>query len=465
MAKLMPNLTNRPATNPADPRRQDARPDERPDERIAKPGSRRLGRHFTQRGIALIAVAVAMAVAGVIVTEFSTSTNVDMFAASNIEADMKAHFLARSGVNLAQLVVKVQTDVVDGLNQQLKTDIQLGDYVGLLMGAFGGSKEEVESLAALIGGFQADNIKGLGVPEGSFDVTITTDDGKINLNCAGDRTGNAQKTLIPKLKALFYFDAYDPIFQNEDAEGWRRNRNQQIESFLDYVDPDRVKYDADNEQISSAPEDYGYESLSDKYEAKNNYMDTVGEIKLIRGVDDRLWSLFGNNFTVYGGCKENLGAISDPKQLASIIFLAAKNPEDPVLRDPQKLWALAKYVADARSMGMFFASTDDFLTFVKDPLGGLAGLAGMLGGDLGNPADVLASQTGGVQIEGVELDKAKLDSIVTAGARRTYRIEALATYGNLSKRIVGVWDKDVTKQNMRDPNGDRKGAWVFWREE
>lgn len=430
-------------------------------------------RYFTQQGVALIAVAVAMFILGVIVTEFSTNTNVDMFAAKNAEADMQAHFLARSAMNLGQLVVRVQTDVVDGISKQTGFDIQIGDFVGMFIGAFGGSKEELADMGELMPGVRADSIEGLGVPEGTFDVVITTDDGKINLNCAGDRTGNTQSTLVPKLQALFYFDAYDPIFQSEDAEGWRRDRNQQIEALIDYVDPDRVKYDAANMRIGGGPEDYGYESLSDKYEAKNNYLDSVGELQQVRGVDDTFWSLFGSNFTVYGGCKENLSAIADAKQLAAILFLAAKNQEDPVLRDPQKLWALAQYVAKLKSMGVLtsslFSSTQAFADLVKDPTGGLGGLASGLG--LGSAGEALASQigqsAGAAPVEGLELDKTKLDQIVAAGPRRTYRIEATATYGNLTKRIVGVWDKDVTRQNVRDntTGGDRKGAWVFWREE
>src|SRR5207244_909346 len=102
--------------------------------------------------------------------------------------------------------------------------------------------------------------------------------------------------------------------------------------------------------------------LKDNYWPKNNQLDTVGELRLVRGVDDRLWSLFGNTFTVYGGCKTNLSAVTDPKLIASIIYLARDDSEaqNPVLSNPDLLWALASIVVKAHSLGFVFTSTDEF---------------------------------------------------------------------------------------------------------
>jgi type II secretory pathway component PulK len=426
------------------------------------------GRHFTQRGMALMAITMALALTAVVVTEFSTNTTVDMRAAMNIEHDMQAHFLARSAMNLSELVIRVQSDLVDGLNKQLKMDIQIAEYTGLFMGAFGGDKDEVESVAALLGAGGAGEIKGLGVPAGSFDIQITTDDGKINLNCANRGAAGAEaKTLAVKLQSLFYAEAYNPIFENENADGYRRDRNLQVEAIIDYIDRDQTRFDAATGTASSgAPEDYGYDGLDDGYKPRNYYLDSVGEIKLVRGIDDTFWNLFGNNFTIYGDCQENLTAITDPKQLVSIIALAAKNPDDPVLRDPQKIWNLALLVVKAREVGFYFSDIEQFRKFVTDPMGTLEGLGvdpSMVPAFLNLPS--------AEPIEGVELDATKLKEVVKTGARRTYRVEATATYDRLQKRIVGVWDTNVTRQNTRSMGagttlgGGNRGAWVFWREE
>lgn len=435
---------------------------------VAGAAEHRSRSHRDQRGVALIAVIVALVLTGVVVAEFSTNTTVDMQAALNAEADMQAHFLARSAMNLSELVIRLQTDVVDKLNAQWKMDIQVAEFTNFFIGAFGGSQEEVEDIVAMLGGIRGGELKGLGLPGGSFDVQISTDDGKINLNCANRGGAGAEaQTVAIKLQALFYSQAYDPIFQYEDADGWRRDRDEQVEAIIDYIDRDTTRFDAtEGRPTAGAPEQYGYDTLDDDYQPKNNYLDSLGEIKLIRGVDDRFWTLFGSNFTVYGDCKENLAAISDPKQLSAIISLTAKNPDDPVIRDPQQLWTLSQLVAKAREVGFYFSDTKDFAKFVGDPMATIE----QLGIDPSLVPSLLGLPSDGRPIEGVELDQAKLADVVTTGPRRTYRVEATASYGKLNKRIIGIWDTKSTRQNTRQPGagsnlGGGLGAWVFWREE
>ncbi|HTE56876.1 MAG TPA: hypothetical protein VK698_38755 [Kofleriaceae bacterium] len=428
---------------------------------MKKPRTRRTRR---QEGVALVAVLCALAILGVTVAEFSTDATIDANAAANARDDMQTEFLARSGANLAQLIIKLQTDLVDKYRQQLG-DFQIADYAGMFMGAFGGGREEVDAMAQLLGGFRGDAIKGLGVSVGTFDVQISTDDGKINMNCANGGA-ETQAALKAQLEGLFYFDAFNPIFENPDAEGWRRDRATQAQAFMDYIDRGNAMYGS-----TGAMEDYGYETLPERYKPKNNYIDTVGELKLVRGVDDRFWTLFGDQFTVYGNCTVNIGAVEDPKLIAAIFFLAAKDPNDPILRDPIKVWALARAVIDARNLGVVFDKTSDFAEFVKNPTGAIGDMfaAAGAGGQTVTPPPALGGQT---QIDGLELDQTKLSKVASSGPRRTYRIEVVATVprgveGNgleYHKRLTAVWDTKTQNQNMRDPSYN-KGAWVYWREE
>jgi type II secretory pathway component PulK len=419
-----------------------------------------------QRGIAIMAVVTALAILGAVVAESSTDTTVDYTAAANARDEMESEFLTRSGANLTQMIIRLQTDVLDKMRKDLG-DFQVADYSGLFMGAFGGGAEEVDAMAQLLGGFRGDAIKGLGVAVGRFDVAISTDDGKINMNCASERLEETQrKTLKAQLEALFYFEAFDPIFESPDAEGWRRDRATQAAALIDYVDPGRDQFGT-----QGAQEDYGYESLEDRYAPKNNYLDTVGELKQVRGIDDRMWALFGDQFTVYGDCKVNIGAVNDPKLIAAILFLAAKNPDDPVVKDPQKLWALATFVIEARSLGLIFDDIQAFADLVKDPLGGLGSAFAETASATGTSSS-LPPAVSGLQIEGLELDTQKLGQVARSGPRRTYRVEVVATVprgeeGNgmeYVRRLTAVWDTKTQNQNMRDQNY-AKGAWVYWRED
>jgi type II secretory pathway component PulK len=418
----------------------------------------------SERGIALIIVMSFLTVLVGLVTEFSTNSTVNFVSAVNARESMRAQFLNRSGANLAQLIIRVQTDVLDK-NRKFLGDIQLADYTGLFMGAFGGSSDEVKDMSAMLGGFDGEAIEGLGVSAGQFDVAITTEDGKLNMNCANGSEAS-RKNLRTQLEALLYFDAYDPIFEKPDADGWNRNREEQVSAFMDYIDKDTAK----SEQRGSS-EDYGYQSMDDRYKAKNNYIDTTAELKLVRGVDDRFWTLFGGQFTVYGDCKVNIGAVQDPKLIASVIFLSAKNPEDDVIKDPQKLWKLAQRVAEARTFGIYFDDLNAFADFVKSPDGALADLLG--GGEDGTPAMPGVAQAAAAvePIQGVELDQTKLGQVASSGPRRLYRVEVTSTLGmsatgepRFERKLVGIWDTQVQNQNMRTPDY-RKGAWVFWREE
>jgi general secretion pathway protein K len=411
----------------------------------------RIGRHVTQRGVALIAVAGALAMLGALTTEFTTDADVEYEAAKNSQDEMRAHFLARSGVNLARLVIKVQTDIIDRFRNQIG-DVQISDYVGLLIGAFCGSKDEVKSLEEMLVGTSTGGLKGLGLSEGQCGVEIGSDDGKINVNCV-EQLARA-RVLQTQLEAMFYSAAYDEIFDQPDAEGYRRDRETQAAAIIDYIDTGSGSYGA-----RGSAEAYGYENLRDSYKPKDNLIDTIDELRLVRGIDDRFWTLFGSAFTVYGQCTQNLGAIRDPNAMMAVIIAAAKDPDDPVLRDPVKLWKLAVFALTACSYGQC-SKTVDFAKLVSDPVGTVAGGAGGEDDSGGSAAGAISSQLP----EGVEIDQAKLDQVARVGERITYRVEASAAIGRVQKKITAVWHKGKTRQNNR-PNDASPGAWVYWKEE
>jgi general secretion pathway protein K len=426
----------------------------------------KLKKRDKQRGVALIAVLIAIAITIVITGEFGNATTTDISAAANYRDQMRAHFLARSAQNLAELVIRIQSRL-DNI-KELRGQVQITDWADQLVLPFCGGADEVRDMI----GFSSSEVPGLGADIGTcgFNGPFTTEDDKINLNCAN----NAQSFDIIKsaLYSLIYFQAYDPVFEEGDAENWHRDRMTQVAAILDYIDTDGMHL-----KDRGTTEDYGYESLKDHYLPKTNYIDTLGEVKLARGVDDRFWSLFGPAMTIYGGCKINIAAANNPQLIAAILYLSAKNPNDPVIMDPRKLFALAGIVAKAKQFGETFAKLDDFVTFVKDPSAAVMSIAST--GGMAGSAATGALSTGLMPGEkiGLELDPKKLATIAMSGPRRTYRIEA---YGEIQRKqvdnkgnpvyppirstITGVWDTKVTPQNVRKQPVP-KGAWQFLRED
>jgi general secretion pathway protein K len=440
---------------------------------VERGAKRRARPRRSQRGIALIMVLIAMAITLVITTDFGTATNVDTMASANYRDQMRAHFLARSSLDLSELVIRLQQRMDNAPKNSGISGVQITDFADQVMLAFCGSSEEVQAAV----GFSPGQIKGLGADIGTCGVVgaIKTEDNKLNVNCANG-TDPTAATFKSELDALLYSPAYDPIFDENDAEGWHRDRNTQVAAIDDYIDNNTSR-----NRERGTTEDYGYESLKDRYYAKNTYIDSIGELKLVRGVDDRFWSLFGQSFTVYGGCKVNLSAIDNTQIVVGLLVLGAKNPNDPVLQNPQQLFQLAGIIVRAKQFGETFSSVDDFVAFVKDPSASVSSLASQGNGTLAGSAANSALAAGipginGGQKLGMELDKTKISQMVQTGPRRVYRVEAWGEipratnadgtpiFPPIRTTITGVWDMKVVPQNVRKPPVP-KGAWVFLKEE
>jgi type II secretory pathway component PulK len=428
---------------------------------------RRRPRPSRQRGVALVAVTAILTMTGVLAHEFSTTSQTDALGADNHRDQMLAEQLARSSLNLSELILRLQQVLDNPQIQEQIGKVQLTDYASMFMMAFGGTAEEVASTTGLAG----DAARGFGAEIGYFDVRITTDDNKININCANGKPEFAQ-LIYTYLDGLYYFPVFDRLFQDPDADGWRRDRRQQTEALVDYVDADRQKAPIPGDGPSGASEDYGYESLPDHYKAKNNYLDTIAEIKLIRGVDERFWALFGHRLTVYGGCKINVRALDDPGLIATLLYLTAKNREDPVLRDGTLLWYHALAVSWARQNGLPFDTTQEFVDFVKDPEGKVQDMLGALGGVTGGGAQPPPQlQIPGVPVGidlGLELDLANVNKALRAGPQRTYRVVATGQvdrsppFAPVRREITAVWDMGNVNANQRSQDAKaRNGSWVY----
>jgi general secretion pathway protein K len=422
----------------------------------------------SRRGVALVMVLIAIALTLVITNEFGTSTSTDIIAASNYRDEVRAHFLARSAQNLGELVIRIQQRL-DNV-KMLSGQVQITDFADQLVLPFCGSDAEVKDAI----GFTTDQIKGLGADIGTcgFEGPLETEDSKLNVNCANVDT--AWQAIASALSALIYFPAYDTVFDENDARGWHRDRDQQVAAIIDYIDQNVMHL-----RNLGTTEDYAYEALKDPYYAKNTYIDTVGELKLVRGVDDRFWTLFGGALTAYGGCKLNISAVTNPQLIAALLYLSAKNPQDPVILSPQRLFTLATYVAKAKQFGEVFMTLNDFITYVADPMASIGTLASQTGTIAGSAAGAAVAQgivATGEKI-GMQLDAAKLGQIATSGPRRTYKVKAYGEIARMQKNadgspvfpairstITGVWDTKVVPQNVRKPPVPN-GAWVFLQEQ
>lgn len=416
-------------------------------------GNRRKSR--TQRGVALIAVTVMLTVIMAVTSQFVYKSEINHASAKNLANELKAHYLAKSVINLTRLMLKVQDKVIDR-NRAFLGDIQLTDFIQVMLPAFFGQGSELLGFAL---GADPKDIRGLEFkpaygtaslqPCDKDGKVICSEDGKINVNCAyvrSDQDPQVQR-LAMSLMALFADQRYNPIFETQDDEGNYNDRETIVRAIIDYVDADEARYGQ-----STGAEDYGYETLKDPYKAKNNMMDSVDELRLVRGINEVFWANFGDSLTVYGYCIPNICAIPDDNWLlmASILVSSAQNPQDPALQDPIRLKALSKTVLQQVKFG---GCTDlnTVVTAAKTPLP----LSQILGITT-QPDETIYAGT----LQGIDLDPQKLSLSAYMGPRRFYRFVAKGDVDGVVKRITVIWD-----QQFQSPSTGQLGGYVYWREE
>ena len=429
--------------------------------------------------------------------EFTYGTSVDSAQAANARDELRAHYLARSSVNLSRLLIKIQQEFVDpvmGSVQKMLTQamgssstsssttagaastpaappslgfsLRVTDYASSLMGFFSGSKDEVAGLGSLIG-IDTSNVKGLGLKSGTFDAQITSEDGKIDINC-GSGVGsdhNKQLVVYRLLTALMYSPRFDKLFSEADTTGNFATRQDVARGILDWADADEQMFSP--EPGSSASEDYRYDAHADHYRAHDNSFDSVEEVKMVRGVSDGFMEAFQPYLTVYASdpnCKVNLGAISNKESgdctplVMGVIRAAAtpdptKPPQDPTVFDDNILYPLASILCDR-------ASTAGF-----DSLNTITSL-------LASPQSAVLPDDPRFKIfqsmKPINIDAGALGNIAYVGSPRVYRIAATGESGRVKKKITAIVDTGRILENplTLNPQSEKAaGVLQYWREE
>ena len=443
--------------------------------------------------MAMLIVLTWLALMISVIGEFTYGTSVDAAQAANARDELRAHYLARSSVSLSRLLIKIQQQFIDpvmGQVQKMLTSamgssttngtggasgssapptlgfsLRVTDYASSLMGFFSGSKDEVAGLGSLIG-IDTSNVKGLGLKSGNFDAEITSEDGKIDINCGGGVASDRSKQLIVYrlLMGLMYSRRFDKLFSEADNTGNFALRTDVARAIIDWADGDEQMFSPEG---GSNSEDYRYDAHADHYRAHDNSYDTIEEVKMVRGVSDGFMEAFQPFLTVYASdpnCKVNLGAISNKESgdctplVMAVIRAAAtpdplKPPADPTVFNDAILYPLASILCDR-------ASTAGF-----DSLNTITSL-------LANPQTaVLPDDPRYRMFQGMKpltVDAGALGSVAYVGSPRVYRVAATGESGRVKKKITAIVDTGRTLENplTLTPQSEKAaGVLQYWREE
>jgi general secretion pathway protein K len=463
-----------------------------------------------EAGVALLLVTVTIAMLGATVGDFAYNSRVDLEAAANSRDMLRAEYMARSSMQLGQLLVAVQGGLYKQLPEQMRDAIVVTDFAGFLAQAFGGDKEAREGLGGLVG-LDLGSMEGLGGAKGTnMDLEIQSEEGRYSVNCGGGlnvadpNALQARRNLYLLVNSLIRPPRYNRMFNVPDRDGVIVTYEDLPRAIIDWTDVDRQRYEPDGN--AGAGEDR-YDRGRDRYEAHDHYMDTIEEMALVRGVSEDFWAAFGEMFTIYGtaDCKVLASAVTPDSWPMVAAMIAASSPNPAAVFDPNTA-VVAQQVAGVLKTGLPVLKTmAKQMKIEKCPVDAKQCPPPIQGAPppaTGDAVDMLSNLICSPLVAQLPQVSQGLTSLLGTSAppppvtpmrpipmcpgrlgqylrekgtgpaspRRFYRIDARGSVQRNANKstqvhIRAVWDTDADNQNPLCTNHPRcrKGTWVYWR--
>jgi general secretion pathway protein K len=205
--------------------------------------------------------------------------------------------------------------------------------------------------------------------EGCFDVAISAEDTKINLN---QLNGSRPGALVAQLLAVLGDKRFEFLFLGEDANRVRTAPTDLLINIHDWLDDDDVQAALNMASLGGygevflpgfSDENYGYDRYQPRYKTKNAYFDSLDELYLVHGVNDRTMAAFRDRFTVYTDLNSVINVDTDDDLLLWMAMLAVADPAkpDPRLQNPVFVSQLIQEIKAARLFSFLGGSSQQFV--------------------------------------------------------------------------------------------------------
>jgi len=223
-----------------------------------------------QRGVALVTTLLAVTLLTIAVVEFAYSSQVDYHLAHNALKTLQATYLARSGVNLAMLV--------------LKRDGQTSSGIDTL------SEEWARPLPPLPAG------------QGVVVVRVSDEQGKLNLNVLRNTSGTVNSAWREVAERVFALRGVDPGL---------------LDPLVDWLDTD------DFPEPRGAERGH-YLTLTPPYTSSNSPLLTLGELGRIEGFTVTIRSRLNEVVTVLPSNSTQINVNTAPIEILAALFPAVE---------------------------------------------------------------------------------------------------------------------------------------------
>ena len=273
-----------------------------------------LSRYRTQRGMALLATMLAIALMTLIVVDFTTSSAMGYLSAANQANEIRASYLARSAINIGLALLAQDTRARQAQSGSSGVNAQAQPF---------------DSFASV----WAIPFPPMPLNGGTVQLSVVDEARKFNINSlintrpqtgfGGLGSGQIDPNAVLQLTRLVTLLGISPAI---------------IPPIVDWLDKDSIT------SPGGAEADY-YLQLIPPYEPRNGPMPTLGDLRMVKGVDDATFMLLHNYLTVAPEIAVNANTAS-PEVIACL--------EPELTASPQ----LVTQIIQARTVKPFTNITD-----------------------------------------------------------------------------------------------------------
>ena len=409
----------------------------------------------SQEGVALILAITTVAILAVMLTDMHETTGT-AFAVSTSQRDaLQAEYMAKGALNLTRLLIGKEPEVrrfVDPLYRAATgrpaPQLPVWNFIDDLLAPFCTPEDERDTLMQLGIDF-GDTVGFDGLP-GRCHVVAVSENGKINVNdplfLDGERARNNVANQLFSLTGGYLPESpYDALFSTQDENGTITTRLDLVAAVIDWWDRDIQRTDFDpgagetRTGGTGTEDDSVYQLQDDGYRNKNAPLDSIQELRLIRGFSDDFWATFvepipndpaSRILTIYASGLVNINEASPQVLLGRV---CAHAPESTLCTDPLESFKFTNLLSTIRALIPIplFSRPEDLTNFVEGK-GGSKDLYPMITGFLPEGSELLFLP---IVIEEQEKE-ALVRSLATAA--RIFTIEATGVVGRSRVRIESV---------------------------
>lgn len=407
-----------------------------------------------EQGIALVLALTAIAILAVVLADMHEGTTAAYVVAATERDQLRAEYMARSGINLTRLLVAQEPQIrvaVAPLYQMLTGRpppmIPVWNFADGILRPFCNYDASSEDG---FGGLNFGIAEGLGDTEGSCEIISFGENSRININDPLSFEGNRQQVIVAMqtfglIGGYLSPSPFDPLFEQSDPDGNFTSRLDMVSALIDWwdTDTDRSNFDPGAGTVtSSGAEDDIYQTYDDPYRARNAPFDSIEELRMVRGVGDDFWATFvepnpddprSRTVTIYGSGAVNPNEAPPEVLLARVCSIIGLQP---LCANPAEAAKFIQLLGTIRNIAPipWFTHPRQFVEFLEGA-GGERDLYPMLRGFLGegNPllfAPVTLTPEQRNELDAVMVTAARIITIQATGrsGRSTVRVRTVMNF-------------------------------------